>query len=361
MDYKALALDAWSITRHTRALWWLGLVSAAQVVVYTAIVVAVTGPLAVLPQLVVAPVTTPTPVEIRLQSVRESALVVVTDWLAMHGTALLAGVVAVFVVWIVLGVLDVAAQSGLISQALAPSAPATAVLPTTGTPTAAAGPRAGQRASFRAGMHDGFRVWWRVVGLLAVAALPGLFSMLVMAIVVLFTMTLPLLRGAAPDPGAALAGNVILSPLSSLAALVGIPLGVAVQLGMRDAVLSDADWRTAFSAGWRLLRTRFGDVAVAYLVVAIVGVAVTLLAGVVLAVIGVPTMAFAFATGGGSGATAIASGMFVLAVVLMLVLLPLAVLNYVWASCFLTLFWQRLTGWSRGRATMASGQSTTLN
>lgn len=323
MDFKALALDAWGITRRTRTLWWLGLVSAAQILVYTAIVVAVTGPLTVLPQLIATPSASPTSIELRLQAVRENVLVAVTDWLALHGTALLVVVVAVLVLWIVLGVLDVASQSGLITVAVA-----------------AAAHRA---TSFRAGMRDGFRVWWRVIGLLAIAALPSLFSMLMMALVVLFTMTLPLLRGAAPNPGAALAGNVILSPLSSLAALVSIPLGVTVQLGMRDAVLSDADWRTAFSAGWRLLRTRLAEVAVAYLAVAVVGIVVTLVAAVLMVAVGVPTIVVALASGGGSPTTAIASGLFVLAAAAFLVLLPLAVLNYVWASCFWTLVWQRLT------------------
>jgi len=354
VDYKVLALDAWRITRRTRALWWLGLVSAAQVLVYTVIVAGVTGPLAVLPQLVAAPSAAPTPAEAQLQAVRENLLVAVTDWLAVNGTALIVALVTVFVLWTVLGVLDVASQSGLISQAALAA-------DTSATTRAAAVAGGAHRPSFRSGMRDGFRVWWRAVGLLAIAALPSLFSMLVMALVVLFTMTLPLLRGVAPDPAAALAGNVILSPLSSLAALVSIPLGVTVQLGMRDAVLTDTDWRAAFSAGWRLLKTRLSDVALAYLLVAVVGVAVTMLAGVVLAVVGVPTIAVAFAAGGGSGPTAIASGIFVLAGILLVILLPVAVLNYIWASCFWTLFWQRLTGWSRYGGTMNDGRSTTLN
>ena len=341
MDFKALALDAWSITRRTQALWWLGLVSAAQVVVYTGIVASIAGPLAVLPQLVTAPSASPTLAESQLQGLRENVLVAVADWLAVHGTALLLGVVAVFALWIVLGVLDVASQSGLITQAAAS--------------------RDRRPTSFRVGMRDGFHVWWRVIGLLAIAALPSLFSMLVMALVVLFTMTLPLLRGAAPDPGAALAGNLILSPLSSLAALVSIPLGVTVQLGMRDAVLADADWRTAFRSGWKLLKTHLAEVVVAYLLIAVVGIVVTMVAGVLLAVVGVPTIVVAFAAGGGSGLTALASGLFVLAVVSLVVLMPLAVLNYVWTSCVWTLFWQRTVGWSQRGATMTSGPSITLN
>ncbi len=326
MDFKALALEAWSITRRTPALWWLGLVSAVQVVVYTGIVASITGPLAVLPQLVMAPSASPTLAESQLQDLRMRVLAVVTDWLALHGGALLLGIVAVFTLWIALGVLDVASQSGLITQA-----------------TASAG---GRPTSFRVGMRDGFRVWWRVIGLLAITALPSLFSMVGMALVMLFTMTLPLLRGAAPDPGAAFAGNLILSPLSSLAALVSIPLGATAQLGMRDAVLSDADWRTAFRAGWKLIKMHLAEVAVVYLLVAVVGIVVAMMAGVLLAIVGVPTIMAAFATSGGSGPTAITSGLFVVAAVSLVVLMPLAVLNYVWASCVWTLFWQRKVGWT---------------
>jgi len=341
VDFRALALDAWHITRRTPALWWLGLVSAAQVVVYTGIVASLTGPLVALPQLLRAPSASPAAVGSQMQVLRENILVAVSGWLAVHGMTLLFWVVMVMALWIVLGVLDVASQSGLITQAAA---------------------SAQMRAtSFRTGMSDGFRVWWRVVGLLAIAALPSLFSLLVMALVMLITTTLPLLRGAAPDAGAALAGNVILSPLSSLAALVSIPLGVTVQLGMRDAVLSDADWRSALSAGWRLLRTRLAEVAAVYLLVAVVGAAVAVAAVIVLAVVGVAAVALAFATGGGLGHTAAVAGMFVLGLVSLVVLVPLTVLDYVWASCIWTLFWQRAAGGGPTGTTMTSGQPTTLN
>lgn len=346
MDHKALALEAWSITRRTSALWWLGSVSAAQVVVYSGIVASVTCPLAVMPQLLTAPSASPTPVESQMEILRGDALVAVTGWLNSHGTALLVGIVAVFVLWIALGVIDVAAQGGLISQACA----------TTVSASTAAAARERQ-PSFGDGMRDGFRVWGRIVGLLAIAALPSLIPMLVVGLVVTFTMTVPLLMGGAPNPRAAIVGNLVLSPLSSLAALVGIPLGVAVQLGLREAVLVDANWRTAFSAGGRLLKAYLGDVVVAYLLVTIIGVAVTLLAGIVLAVLVVPTIAVAFAVGGGSGPTAITSGLFVLAAVLF----PVAVLSYVWTSCFWTVLWQRLTAADGARATMTNGRSTTEN
>ena len=350
MDHKALAFEAWSVTRRTPALWWLGSVSAAQVLVYSAIVASVTGPLAVMPQLLTAPSASPTLAESQMQILRGNALVAVTGWLSLHGTALLVGIVAVFVLWIALGVIDVAAQGGLISQACSATVSAST--------SAAARER---HPSLRDGMRDGFRVWGRIVGLLAIAALPSLIPMLVVGLVATFTMTVPLLLGGAPNPRAAIMGNLVLSPLSSLAALVSIPLGVAVQLGLREAVLVDANWRTAFSAGGRLLKAHLGDVAVAYLLVTIVGVAVTLLAGIVLAVLVVPTIAVAFAVGGGSGPTAITSGLFVLSAVSLIVLFPLAVLTYVWTSCFWTMLWQRLTAADGARATMTGGRSTTEN
>lgn len=323
MDFKALALDAWSITRRTHATWWLGLVSVAQAGVYAVIVGSITGPLAAMPQLLPSSSLSFDAQGSQLASVRDAARVAVTAWVTRYGTDLIVGIVVVFVVWIAIGVLDVASQAGLITQAVAAVD--------------------GRRTSFRAGMRSGFRVWGRTVGLLAIGALPGLFAMLLIGLISFLTMTLPLLLGAQPNPGAAVVGNVLASPLSALAALAGIPLGMAVQLGLRDAVLADAHWRTAFVAGWKTLKAHPAQVSVAYLLIAAVGVAVTLLAGVVLAVIVVPSAAIAFAVGGGSGPTAIASGMFVLVPVSAMILLPMTVLNYVWGSCLWTLLWRRLT------------------
>lgn len=327
MDFKALAVDAWGITRRTRALWWLGLVSAAQVVVSAVFTVFITGPLSAMPQLLQTSSVPFGSREPQLQLMRETARVVVTTWITRHGTALLLGIVVVFVLWIALGVLDVASQAGLITEAAASAE--------------------GRQTSFRGGMRAGFRIWGRVVGLLAIAALPSMFSMLMMGLIVFLTMTLPLLLGAQPNSGAALAGNVLLAPFSAFAALIGIPLGMSVQLGMRDAVLRDAGWREAFLAGWKLLKTHPMRVVVVYLLAAVIGIAVALCAGVVLAVVVVPSVAISFAVGGGSGATAITSGLFVLATVSVVLLVPMGVLTYVWGSCLWTLLWQRLTDGAR--------------
>ena len=324
MDYKALALDAWRIARRSRPLWWLGLVSAAQLVVYAAIMAATVGPMLLLPQLVVAPRTSATPAETQLQVLRERVVFMLTDWLAVHGAALIAGAVVAFGVWLVLGVFDVASQGGLISQADKAAH--------------------GRTASFRSGMRDGFRGWWRVMELLAVAALPSLVSMLATALVMLFTVTVPLLRGVLPDPMASLAGNAALSPLSSLAAVVAIPLGVIVQLGMRDAMLADADWKTALREGWGLVKARPAEVVAVYLLMIAVGVGATIVAGVVLGIVAVPTFAVVFALAAGPAAARIAAAVSVIGVLSLIVVLPFAVLNYVWNSCVWTLFWRRTAG-----------------
>jgi len=338
-DFKALALDAWKLTRRGRPLWWLGLVSAAQAFLYEAIVMAITAPLLALPQLMVDPNAQPTSETIPLDAWRETALVWITDSIAAHGGAIIGVIITVMLVWIALGVLDVASQTGLITQVSAAENRGT--------------------ASFSAGMRDGFRVWWRVVGLLAIAALPSLIWMTAMGLVVLFTMTLPLLQGAAPDPGAALAGNAMLSPFSALVSLLGIPLGLTVQLGMRNAVLADADWRESFSAGWKLLRGNVIEVLLVYLLVAAVGMLVGLVAGIALSVVGVVVTVVVVSSAlaaGGATATVVATLVASFAV-LMLLLVPVTVVLYVWNSAVWTLYWSRKTGRELLGATMEDGRT----
>lgn len=333
MEYKALALDAWRLTRHGRPLWWLGLVSAASALMYSLIVLAMTGPLAILPQLVVTPGTYATGVGAGVDEWRVRAVGRLSQTISAHGFSILAGITVVYVVWIVLGVFDVASQTGLITQAYAAERL--------------------QAPSFRVGMRDGFRVWWRVVGLLALSVLPSLVAMLGVGLVMLFTVSLPLLRGETPDPSAVLLGNAMLSPLSAITTLVGIPVGLTVQLGMRNAVLADEDWKASFSAGWKLLAGNFMEVALVYLLVAGVGLIVGIVAGIVISVVGgiaaVVVVSEVLTGGAGGGVVLTLVAAFA---VLSLLLVPLTAVTYVWNSCVWTLYWTRKTGSSSLGATM---------
>ena len=340
MDYKALALDACKLTRRGRPLLWLGLVSAAQAVFYEAIVLALTLPLLALPQLMTSPGSSGSAAGMQLDVWRELVLVWLTDAIAGHGTSIVVAITGVFVVWIVLGVLDVASQTGLITQAHAAEN--------------------GSTPSFATGMRDGFRVWWRVVGLLAIAVLPALFSMTLLGLVVLFTMTLPLLRGQAPDPTAGLLGNAMLAPFSAIASLIGIPLGLTVQLGMRNAVLGDEDWRASFSAGWKLLRGNVIEVVVVYLLLAAVGLGVGIVVAIVVSVVGVVATAgiVALALGGGAGTATVATVLTAMVALIGLLSLPVTVLVFVWNSCVWTLYWSRKRADELLGVTMTDGHST---
>ena len=102
-----------------------------------------------------------------------------------------------------------------------------------------------------------------------------------MALVVLFTVTLPLYLGQPPHAGAALVSNLVLAPLSGVVSLVSVPLVVLVQLAMRFAVIDDSAWRPAFGAAWRLAKTNLAEIAVAYVLLMLV----TLLAVVAFAAV----------------------------------------------------------------------------
>ena len=153
--------QAWTIVRRSRPLWWLGAVSAAQAIVYSAVVMLMILPSVALPQLVV-------PLQAASSATSPDA-------------AQLSGLSAVF---------DVAAQVGVITQG--------------------AEERVGRRASTRAGLGDGFGVWWQTIRLLAVAALPALVLVLGIGVSTLFTYTLPLMRGELPNTATAVSGQLLL-------------------------------------------------------------------------------------------------------------------------------------------------------
>ncbi len=220
MEYGRILRGAWTITARTRALWWLGAIAAAQVAVYSVVVAGLTAPLSVMPGFASTIASVEAGTSSGLDSARAQPLFTAAEWLGAHLDAVVIGAIAVFSAWLVLGVLDVAAQVGIVTQV-----------------DAVAERRS---ASLATGLRDGFRLWWRAVALLALAALPTLVYLLVMALLVLFAVTLPLYLGQPPHAGAALVSNLVLAPLSGVVSLVSVPLVVLVQLAMRFAVIDDS-------------------------------------------------------------------------------------------------------------------------
>jgi hypothetical protein len=317
--------DSWAVMRRTSALWGLGVISALQASVYGLIVVGLIMPMMVLTQVLVSAGAATAAGDSSLAPL-QAYLPGIVAWIERWQSLLVGGIVAVVVVWVALGVLDVAATAGLISQASKSAE--------------------GRDASVGAGMRDGFGIWWRTIGLLAVAALPGLAYLLGIALFTLFTISIPLSMGQAPDVGAMAAGNMINGVLSSVVSIVAIPLAVLVNLGLRYAVLEGQEWKPALTSAWRLARANFAEVAVMYLlqvgVSLAASVAVTIVLGFVSIVAGIAVATLVAAAHTFSGAA-----MFVTIIAVLIVTVvgcAYVVAITVWYSTVWTLFWRRLTG-----------------
>jgi hypothetical protein len=182
------------------------------------------------------------------------------------------------------------------------------------------------------------------------------------ALFTLFTISVPLRMGLTPDPGAIRTGDTINSVLSALVALVGVPLGVLVNLGVRFAMLDDQEWRAAFASAWRLTKVNFGSVAVLYLIQVGVGVGVLAVLSMLLGVL-VAGTGIAVALLVGAAHTFSGTAMFVTLIAGLLATLVLLVYSVgiiVWASVLWTLFWRRLTGGERAPETRP-GYSPVVN
>lgn len=327
MEYGRIAREAWSITARTRALWWLGAIAAAQLVAYTVVVGAVAVPMTALPQLASSVTSAESGFALGTPSPREQQLLSAAQWMGSHVVAITVGVAALFVVWVVLGVLDVAAQTGMVTQvdAVASRRP----------------------ASLGAGLRDGFRLWWRAVALLALAALPALAYLLVMAIVMFFTISLPLFMGDPPRAGAALLANLAISPLSGIVSLVSVPLGVLVQLALRFAFLDDMVWRPAFGAAWRLAKKFFAEIVLVYALIALVSLAAmtvfALLAGLVAGLVSVLFLGGGLLLSGGDLPAAGRIAALGAAGVAGLLFLAFQAVLLVWQSAVWTLVWRDRT------------------
>jgi hypothetical protein len=323
VDWTGLLRDSWRITRRTPALWGLGVISALQVGVYTLIVAGLIVPMTALTQVLAAVGTGAAAGD----SAGPLATFVpgVVAWIQRWTPELVVGIVAIVAVWAVLGALDVAATAGTITQAVLAED--------------------GYETSVGAGMRDGFGAWWRTIGLLALGALPALCYLLVAAIFTLFTISIPLSMGQAPNFSAIRAGDAVNAVVSSVVGLIGIPLAVLVNLGLRPVVLEGLQWKPAFSAAWGLARRNLADVAIMYLLQTalslVLGFAISLVMGVLGAVAGsivAVMVASAHAFSGGA--------MFVTVmttVIALPILLVYSVVAIVWFSVLWTLFWRRLT------------------
>ena len=329
MDFWTITTDSWNLMRRTGAVWRLALISAVQAFLYSVIVLGLIAPMVGLTQLAIVArsgADMSTPLDQPGSSVQfASAVSQAVQWVGANWALLVVGIVVITLAWVASGVLDVAATAGIITQ------------------TAAS--REGRPASAAAGLRDGFRIWWRTVGLLAVAALPSLVYMLSIAVFTFFTVSLPLYQGRLPEPYSLTAGSAMSAPLSTLVSFVAIPLGVLVMLGLRFAVLQDCEWREALRRAWNLARARFIDVLLMYLVVLGVTMAAIVLVGVVAGLIAIVFsigIAIMLPVGGFSAPVIVLGAIFT--IVCLLLLATTLVVALTWTSVAWTLFWRRTVG-----------------
>ena len=322
---SAIVREGWGVVRRGRALWWLGMITTAQSALFALVFGALLVPLVALPRAIAVVYEqsgTMQGAEDLAQLAREDAVLRGTEWFYANWVTIAVVFACVFVIWIALGVLDVAAQAGLVTQA----------------------DRAldGRDVSAVGGLRDGFAVWWRAVGLLALSVMPSMLYALALAVVAYFTVSLPLLKGEAPNIATNMAWNAALSPLSLVTSLLAIPLAVLVQLGLRYAAIADRPVTAALHSAWDLLRRRLGDVALLFL--ALYGIALAVAIGMI-AVVGVVVSVFAAAFAGtmavsGPGGLPYA----VAAVGVLAVLVVFAVVQtglFVFNSASITAFWRR--------------------
>jgi hypothetical protein len=341
VEYGRIVREAWSITVRTKSLWWLGGIAAAQVAVYLVVVSGLVAPMAALPALASAITASSTSLSAGVPTAAERLLVAVGQWLGTHWLALATGTALVLAAWLVLGVLDVAAQIGIVTQANAVAER--------------------RPASLRAGMRDGFLHWWRAVALLALAALPTMVYLLVMAAVVFFTVSLPLYLGQPPNPGGAFLANLVLSPLSAVVSVLSVPLAVLVQLALRFAVVDDVVWRPAFRSAWRLAKSNLTEIFIAYAVVALVSMVALLLfaflAALLALIASVLFLGGALVLTSGDTSSAGRIALFGTAGFVALLFVAFQAVMFVWQSSVWTLVWRDRAGGRRGSDTVGGEQT----
>ncbi len=124
-------------------------------------------------------------------------------------------------------------------------------------------------------------------GIYAVLGLPLLVFGLVAFAGALFVILIPLMAGSAPSGGGIAAFIGIIGIAMLVLVPLGIVLGVLQMLAVRYAMLEDRSWSASISAGWELLKARFKDVALMWLLL----VAVSIGYGIALVI---PILLFAF-------------------------------------------------------------------
>ena len=314
IDYIGILKEAWAVVRSNRGLWGLGIVQMVFGMAYGLMLLAAIMPIvmgtALYQQADFGPEAT-------------SELLGFADFFTQNFALFIAVVVLLFVLVIVTGVFQVAAFGGSVTQVDRV--------------------RQGGKASFTEGMREGMRHWWRTAGLLAISAIPSLVYLFALSLVGFFTLSMPIIRGDAPDMAGLMLGQTIVSPLALLSSLVAIPLSLLVQLSLRYALLVGQEWKPALKSGWQLMKARLGAVALMYLsmyIVALIASVAMQLVFVVVSIASIPLMIFAATAQSAAGLIAAAA---VMIVAMMGIVFVYGALYAPFISAVFTIFWRQLT------------------
>lgn len=227
--------------------------------------------------------------------------------------------------WVGIAVLDVAAQAGLVAEVDRSTV--------------------GTTPDFARGIREGMQRWWRVAGLIALGAAPGLLMALLQAIV-LFASVMSMNGGQDAEAGLTLwmGASSLLQPVTLIVQVAAIPLLAVVGFAMRFAVIDDAELGPSMSEGWRLLKGHVVEWLLAYLITYGFAMAAGILIGVVIVVVLVAGVALLIGASAATDLTVFVAGGVGLVAVSVLLLCLIQWPFYLFSAAFWSLVWRTMTG-----------------
>jgi hypothetical protein len=197
---------------------------------------------------------------------------------------------------------------------------------------------AGREYRLGTAWRAGYRTFWRIAGLRLLVALVALVPGLLIGALVLGAVT-----GANASAPAAAVGLGLLAAAAFLFSMVfWLALSVAFELAQRIVVLEDGHVAESLSNGFRMLRWHLGEVALGWLILVGISIAVGIVGAILALMVGLPAAALGFggwAVGGLTGA--IITGSFA-AVFFLGVLLAAAGAYHAYSSVYWTLLYARV-------------------
>ncbi|MBI5231199.1 MAG: hypothetical protein HY876_03425 [Coriobacteriales bacterium] len=313
MQYGEIIKSAWRITWRYKNLWWLGLFAGAGGTSanfnsnYNSSNFSPSGG-----------TSEPFPTD---------ALAEFGDFVARFWPFIVAGVLLLLMIWLVFLILQVAATGGLITQVDAAE-------------------RGAPKVSALTGWGDGFHRFWPLAILGFLVALPTLVVLLLVSLALFAVVAVPLYAGGQPSWAGLIGVLAIFVLLVIVLIPVNLVLGVLGTIGQRGIMLAgQGPWESLLDA-WRMVRTRFKDVALTWLI--LLGIAIGFgiaMAIVILVLVGVIVVVFLGMGLAVPRATPVLIGLgVVVGLVLAVIFSVISAAYATFHSAAWTLFWRRATG-----------------